>query len=469
MKKGIVLSALASTLLLSSVEASQLLDRLEKLESQMAQLQQENQKLKEAVDEDVTSEIEDIGERLDEVEMRSFTDRILFGVGFKSRVESFKRQMADGSTSTDSNIWSTKVMLNMKTEINDNMKFSGRLSMNKYWADSTVHDITSNDSMQGRFPASSSLYVERAYIDWTLNSGSSVPVTLTLGRQPSSDGPSYTYMDDTTRKSTYSALAFDGAADGLVATVNLSKVSGIAGTALRIAYGKGYQNDDTNTMSMNPYVGVSNGIEDTNVLGAFLDTTIPAMPGSLIQLGYVSAKDMIDMPSSPTTIGDMSVAVALIELPNIAKSGLDFFAQYARNTVKPNGQVGVMGGLMTNTASTETQNGDAFWIGARYTLPVKNKPKIGIEYNKGSKYWMAFTNGPHDTYNKLATRGTAIEAYYIQPINKYSFLRAGMVAMDYKYTGSGVHLGTPTEINSALGSSVLDKLTNYYVQFSLLY
>jgi hypothetical protein len=479
MKKGIVLSTLASAVLLTSVDASALLDRLDKLEAQMQQLQNENKELKSSISSDMSDEIEDLGDRLDEVEMRSFSDRIQFGIGFKTRVENFKRQMADGSSSNDNNIWSSKVMLNMRSQITDDMKFSGRLSMNKYWADSTKHSITGEDPKQGRMPSDSTLYVERAYIDWTMNSGSSVPVTLTLGRQPSSDGPSYTYMDNTTRKSTYSALAFDGATDGVVATVNLSKVTGIAGTALRVAYGKGFQDDERSNQSMTPYNGVngSNAIDDTNVAGVFFDTSIPSMPGSLFQLGYVAAKDLISTTANgntPTTIGDLSVAVALLELPNIAQSGLDFFIQFAQSKAEGNGRGdATYGGLLSNTGSNDTMTGDALWTGVRYTLPVKSKPKIGFEYNKGSKNWMSFTWGAHDAYNKLATRGNAYEVYYIQPINKYSFVRAGMVAMDYEYTGSGVHLGAPREINSTTkdnsGNPVLDKLTNYYLQFNLLY
>jgi hypothetical protein len=496
MKKGIVLSTLASALLLTSVDASQLLDRLEKLEGQMQKLQKENKQLKSSIQSNYGYEIEDLGERLDEVETRSFTDRIQFGLGFKTRVENFKRQMADGTSSTDSNIWSSKVMLNMRSQISDDMKFSGRLSMNKYWADGSKHALVAQDAAQGRMPSDSTLYVERAYIDWTLNEGSSVPVTLTIGRQPSSDGPSYTYMDDTTRKSTYSALAFDGSTDGLVATINLSKVTGIAGTALRVAYGKGFQDDDRDNSNMTSFIGVDSqaAVDDTNVGGVFLDSTIPAMPGSLLQIGYVTAKDLINsanmqmvsgasiVPVAPTTLGDLSVAVALLELPNISKSGLDFFVQYAQSKAESNGRAfqdpstgmyyGLLDSSTTSTVAGDTKNGSAIWTGVRYTLPMKNQPKIGFEYNKGSKNWMSFTWGAHDTYNKLATRGSAYELYYIQPINKYSFIRAGMVAMDYKYTGSGVHVGAPTAISdltAAQKTQVLDKLTNYYVQFNLLY
>ena len=482
MNKGIILSVVASSILSIGVTAETLEDRLHKLESQMQTLAKENVILKSSIKNNIKEgsaidpeEIEELDERLGEIEMRSFSDRIQFGIGFKTRVENFKHEMSDGSSFSDNNIWSSKLMLNMKSKITDGMKFGGRLSMYKYWADSTKHTLNNQDSMQGRIPSDSTLYVERAYIDWVLNKGSDVPVILTIGRQPSSDGPSYTFMDDTTRKSTYSALIFDGASDGVVATVALAKATGIDNTALRLAYFKQYQDDDNNPMNGTPFIGRDTNDDknknDSNVLGLFFDTSIPALPNSLLQFGYVSAKNM---NIASTNIGDVSLFNASFEVQNIASLGLDFFAHYAMSNSKSNGNgIASYGniGLLTNSPDdTETKKGNAIWLGTRYTLP--NKGKIGLEYNKGSENWFSFTNAPHDTYNKLATRGTAVEAYYIQPINKFSFLRVGGVSMDYEYTGSGSPLGQPQKIDSdtkIMNNPVLDKLTNYYLQFNLLY
>jgi hypothetical protein len=527
-KKGIILSAIASSLLVTSASAETLEDRLQKLESQMQNLAKENVILKDSIKSNISENsgdsegmeeamelIDELDERVGEVEMLSFSDRIQFSIGFKTRVENFKHEMSNGDSFQDNNIWSSKVMLNMKSKITDSMKFGGRLSMYKYWADSTKHSMNNNDSMQGRIPGDSTVYLERAYVDWVLNKGSQVPVVLTIGRQPSSDGPSYTFMDDTTRKSTYSALAFDGASDGIVATIALAKATGIANTALRVAYGKQYQHDETNPASMTPFIGTDSGDstyqngmayleenkKDSNVVGIFFDTSIPGVPNTLVQLGYVGAKD-INMMN--TNLGDVSIYGASFEIQDIAKTGLDFFAHYGISQAKPSGNGFTMPtfddfgmptstprymdmnnngsydngeeikfGMMSHTVGatsqldTETKKGNAIWVGARYTLP--NQGKIGAEYNKGSQNWFSFTNAPHDTYNKLATRGDATEVYYIQPVNKYSFLRVGGVVMDYKYSMSGAPIGTPTEITENCPQPTLDKLTNYYLQFNLLY
>jgi hypothetical protein len=128
-------------------------------------------------------------------------------------------------------------------------------------------------------------------------------------------------------------------------------------------------------------------------------------------------------------------------------------------------------GLLTNTpGDTEQKDGHAFWLGTRYTMPIESmkNPKIGVEYNQGSKNWFSFTQGSNSLTNKLATRGSAVEVYYIQPINRYASLRFGAEMIDYEYVGSGYQIGTPMSV-SDMGGTTLDKLNNYYLLFNLLY
>jgi hypothetical protein len=98
---------------------------------------------------------------------------------------------------------------------------------------------------------------------------------------------------------------------------------------------------------------------------------------------------------------------------------------------------------------------------------MKN-PKIGVEYNQGSKNWFSFTQGSNSLTNKLATRGSAVEVYYIQPINRYASLRFGAEMIDYDYVGSGYQIGAPMSV-SDMGGTTLDKLNNFYLLFNLIY
>lgn len=434
-----------------------------------------------AADAETEEYLDDLDTRLEKLETQVLLNKINFGFGFRQRADNFKQTMGDGSSFSDDNIWSTKFTLNLKTQITEDMKFNGRVAMFKYWADQGPNQQGAMDPKQGRTPNDSSFYVERAYVDWVLARGT-VPVILTLGRQPSSDGPSHQFKDNTVRKATYSAFAFDGATEGLVLTLNGENLTGMENNALRLVYGKGYQEHDRNPQSFNPYAGVKETVPDNVMSGFFLDGSVPGVENSLLQIGYVSAKDVPEMVTSTggysSILGDITIKGMMAEFTNIENSGLDFFFHYGISTAKPNGNTAVMDGfgnmgLMTSMpGDTKDKEGTAFWTGLRYTIPYGNKPKIGFEYNKGDENWVNFTWGANDPSNKLATRGVATEIYYIHPINRFAHLRLGHTSIDYEYTNSGNYHGMPMEIAklpAPMKGMFTDKLENTYLLFNVLF
>ena len=472
--KNIITVGIVSSLFALSLSAnSDLEKKIDSLQKQITELKTEQIKIKTSQE----NNSDDLEDRIDGIETATLTDKIKFGLEFRTRVDTFQQKTAAGDKSTDSNLWSNRLRLNMNSKVNDDFKFVGRLTMYKNWSDSNINVFSNQDSMQGRRPSNSSLYVERAYVNWTVARGK-IPLILTIGRQPSSDGPSYQFKNNTVRKSTYSALSFDGATDGIVATMPLNKLTGIDGMALRLGYGKGYQNSSNQS-----YIGNPTGIADTNVYGVFLDSGL-GIDGSLFQISAVKAMDVASMTrdtagvSTNKTIGDISLYTLMMEFTNIKDSGLDLFAHYAISQSNPNGVVTNQNfggkdypvGLLTNRAGdTATKSGNAYWIGGRYTLPVTalHNPKIGLEYNHGDKNWFSFTQGSNDVTNKLATRGSAIEGYYIQPINRYAYLRTGVTYIKNDYTGSGYQIGAPADI-ATQGTNLKD-LTNFYLLFNLAY
>lgn len=499
----IIKLSVATSLLVGSLNAAQtneellkiiqsLQKRIEKLEAAQSKTNNVVGRL-EAVKYDSSNELnnklelsqtnthDELEERIEEIETATLTDKINFGVEFRTRADKFDSKDGAGNKFSDNNIWSNRLRLNMGAKITDDMKFSGRLAMYKNWADLNINNFSAIDAMQGRRPSNSGVFVERAYIDWTVLKGE-IPLILTIGRQPSSDGPSHQFKDNTVRKSTYSAISFDGAADGIVATIPLNKLTGVPGMAVRFAYGKGYQ--DSSNIS---YVGNPAGIDDTDVSGIFFDTSL-GVDGSLLQLSAVQVGDMISNSNDATgstniNIGDIKLYSAMVEFTNISNTNLDLFAHYSISKSSPNGKaanmlmsdgstalLGLLSTDMGSGVSTDSKNGYAYWLGARYTLPMEsiNNPRIGLEYNHGSKNWFSFTQGSNDLTNKLATRGSATEVYYIQPINRYAYLRFGATMVDYDYSGSGYQIGCPMPI-SDMGSSVIDKLKNYYFLFNVAY
>jgi hypothetical protein len=450
------------------VTMEQLLKEIHELRSEVKSLKKEQVQN--------TQAIEEVSDFAEEVETQTLQDKLEFGLGFKTNLDNFNKKYADGHTVKSNNVWSNKLMLNLKADIYDNMNFYGRLSMYKYWGSSNIHHFTYYDNMQGRVPSDSAIYVERAYLNWFFLEDSYVPMALTIGRQPSSDGPSNQFKDNTSRKGTYSALFYDGAADGAVLTANISKVIDIPQSYLRVGYAKGFGNSESSEYVGNAFIGASNNdIKDTNVVGLFFDTTIPSLNKSLIQLSYSRMFDIVANPLDTNTtsnknIGDVDLFGAMVEVTDFKENHLDFFAQYGHSSAHPNGSsYNNFGGLLSAGGDTSTKHGDAVWLGTRYGFGKNAEYKFGLEYNYGSKNWINLTQGSFDIYNKLSTRGSAYETYFMYVINRYANIRLGYIFIDYNYTGSGWFVGESKKITQDMqyNDSTVSQLQSIYLKMSV--
>jgi hypothetical protein len=475
MKKTILFSILAIFTLQANAQPSQpsiqdLIKEIQALRSEVASLKKNQKENHQAIE-----EVSDLAEN---TEARTFKNKIDFGLGFKTNLDNFTKKYADGHSVKSDNVWSNKLMLNMKADISKNMNFYGRLSMYKYWGSEIIHPYSYYDNMQGRVPSDSSLYVERAYINWFFNKEGHVPMALTIGRQPSSDGPSNQFKNNTTRKGTYSSLLYDGAADGIVWTANLSKVIDNPQSYLRLGYSKGYGYSETSGNVGNAFVGASNNdIKDTNVFGIFFDTTVPNVDNSLIQISYSHMADIVANPldantSVNTNIGSLDLYGAMIEFTNFKDTHLDMFAQFGYSIAHPNGNsYANYGGLLNAPGKNDDKEAYAAWVGGRYGFGKRQKYKIGAEYNHGSKNWINLTQGSFDIYNKLATRGDAYEIYLMYVINRYTNLRLGYVDIHYDYTRSGWFVGESEKINSSMkyANENIENLQSAYLKMNLLF
>ena len=429
------LALTANAKVYSQNDMDKVLKRLDTLEKTIKEQQEQN-----------LDEIDALNERADENEFQATMNRIKWGGEFEltdNFIKGKNGSMPDmnilGNEYSDKNKWTTKLRLTMESKINDKTKFTGRLSMYKNWSDSSISYLA--DPAEGKKPVGTSgIYVERAYVDYS-------PIkmlTLTLGRQPSSDGPGMTLIENTQRKSTYLALLFDGAADGLVATVKLAPTSKM-NPIIRGAYGKGFQNQ----ANYSPYLASASSIDDLNVYGAFYEMSIPieSMGNNLLVLSYVHATDFIGHPQNfdepnNQNLGDIDLAGVYFENNNAFGININYFISMGWNIPKDNGKTVNFGELTGNQDVTLLkENGSAYQIGIRYDFDIGIK--LGYEFNHGSKYWYSFTNGSSDLLNKLATRGSVNDIYGIYQLDLNQFIRLGYTMIDYDYTGSGWHIGEP--------------------------
>jgi hypothetical protein len=154
---------------LLAVSNEELLKRLEALEAEVKETKKQNTQFKEQISglelgikSQVKQELGGVEDRIDGLETNMLMNKINLGLGFRNRVDSYNAKRVNGTTAGNDNVWTTKLHLNTDSQITDNMKFSGRLAMYKYWASNTAINNNQNmsgyDPMQGRRPADSSVF-----------------------------------------------------------------------------------------------------------------------------------------------------------------------------------------------------------------------------------------------------------------------------------------------------------------------
>lgn len=423
----------------------------------------------------LAKDINNIYDSLDEVETKSLRDRINFGGELRTRMDNYSYDnitTMDMSTGTiayndkdghDDNNWTNRFRLNMDAEISKSLSFHGRLAIFKNWGDSDETTVAMvNDFNRVHRPGTSTVRLDRAYIDW-VPENSPVPLGITIGRHPSTEGPPYELKEDRPRQSTYPSLLFDVEMDGIVATVGLERYIGLKNSGWRFAYGKGYHSDWDNTNSFSFFDDSEAG--DTTMFATFLESEIPGLDNSLLVFSYANMMDLPYTFIGPTTattgaanenLGDVDLYGVHLQVNNLMQTGLDVFLSWGYDRSDPNGK-SVNGYGLLSADGHDRKSGSAIYAGMRYTIPFDqlNNPKVGFEYNHGSKYWMSMTSGTAELFNKLASRGDVYEVYYTQPVDKNLFFRAGYTHVDYDYTLSGWHIGHPDSTDA--------ELDNYYL------
>ena len=424
-------------------------------------------------------EFDEIADRLDMVETKSILDKVRISGSLRTRYDRFSYEkisainsitglpdLTDQYDGETTETWSNRLRLDLRSDVTANIIFHGRISYFKLWGD---HNFQSDAAFDGDIhssPASSqgALHLERAYIDYFIPH---TPLSVTFGRLPTTGGPPTEYKDNTTRKSTWPMLMTSTEADGIIFNMDLNQLMGLKRGMFRIAYNKNLQ-DYLKAMSAK-----GDRSDDTRSVTAAFEMAVPGISNSLFWLSYIKVYDLRTLPEKllpggyvvtdkPRNSGDFDVSTVHIQFDDIFNTGIDWFGAYSHNEIMPNKngtaitvnelfsvQVGLFSDSFNNNMG-KFRAGDAIYTGLRYTIPIRamNYPKIGFEYNYGSKYFMGgilISEGGEIT-NKLGIHGTAYEAYYIQPINqKHMYLRLGAIYIEHDYYNPSLFFGTQPE------------------------
>ena len=444
--------------------------------------------LKAQSNQELSNELEELSNLVETMETKTLSDKIKFTPELRLRMDKFSYKNRDnskqlittntsGTTGTNADSrgesgdafnkewkphYSVRLRFNMSTNVVESVKFTGRMvithnSQNRERLCILSRSISANDQI-----SNTTFDMDKAYLDWLISKS----IIISAGILPTSGGLSSNIIEDTSRKSVFPSLMFDMTTYGLAASYTPGAniwFRGVVAKAYTRNGGQYYYQCNRET------------IYNTDVIGAFVEAKIPYLPNNTTYIGLSRLANIIAIPylGSSSAAIDMKYANPMGSINNIGTgievrnilNRVDFFIHLAMNQGKSSDEyinftdigednIGNING--ENLAFTSDNyargylnedNGYGVYIGTKITLPMLNYAKIGFEYNQGSKYWFSGTQGAEDIFNKLATRGTASEIYYIQPINRIISVRFGYLKINEQWTGSGWHFGTPAAKN----------------------
>ena len=359
-----------------------------------------------------------------------------------------------------------RLRLDFNGRVAENVSYSARLSMYKVFGDSTGVQVFNGqpntfnmDGTTAGVPNSDQIRVERAFFSWNKIAGSKM--YLSIGRRPSTDGPPMNYRNDELRGGTPSGSLIDFQFDGITVGYNVRE-----NMVWRLCYGIGYQSGFGNGNLMKL---PQDRLKDTQLIGANLD--LWTTDKTLVQATYAHAFNVTDgfngllvLSRNPLT-GDPVPAPVIMRYTPSANLGainlfgmnlerkagaFDLYGSVNYSGTRPNGETTPFGGLMSDPFEVPVnRNGYMLLAGVRYRLSNDERTKVGFEFNHGSKYWFNFAQAQDDIIApKTSTRGDVYETYLTHKISERFIVKGSFIDYNYRYSGSGWHVGAPKALNS---------------------
>ncbi|MFC1592199.1 DUF3373 family protein, partial [Thermodesulfobacteriota bacterium] len=389
-------------------------------------------------------DVEELSEMMGVVEKRSLLDRVQMNAELRTRCDWFT--FRDDKTNHDESVdalFSNRFRLNLKSKVSDRLVLHARLTAFYNWNDNSVASYPRITSFnRSRHPDDNDIEVDRVYADYFFNVGK-VPMSLTFGRLPTTDGLPTNLREDTARKSAYPAIAWDTEMDGLALNIGLESLISLKDSTLRFVYARLVEDGDDVLYRRSSY-----DMNDIDVYFAQFETGFARLPGAIFILNVMYAPEWIGGDARPMgltpidiqgELGSIFKFAAYFQAERFLGSNWDLFAGYSYIDFDGNGKDvwGALGGLIKVETRLNDGNGYGFHVGCRYNIPWKvlNRAKFGVEYNYNSKWHLVPNYGAEDPLRKLMNHGYAWDFYYIQPIDKNFKVRLGYTYMQKRYTG----------------------------------
>ena len=450
---------------------------------------------------ELADRLSEVEERLDEVEKKTILDRISLSGEYRTIYNGYIYDDGTGEDEINEELWSHRIRVNLRAEPVESVRISARLAAYKHFGDNDGPAFVP-DFERSRLPRDTVARFDQAWIDWFVTDW----LAISAGRVAYGGGPPADLMNNNpTRQATWGTPVVDGEYDAVNVTFALPGLN----TYLRIFYSSYFfdgGNDDL------PFV--DDGTDNLRVFGGNVEFNIPSLGRNLFQFTYLFVPRWTLFPSAiddpnydpdadfqnapgalsqrnifpsavPDSLGSWQNIVGLVVLYDLLGSGLDLFVSGSVGLVNSSGE-GVEYEIQTSDepgaprqstpllffAGTE-EDGQVIttflYTGFRYTLPLDaiNRPKIGFEFNMGSRYLISLQQATDRLVSKLETRGWAMESYLIFPFNESLFVRLGYLHInrDYGFTFAGPNPAIPS-LGGSTAPAVDETLHNFHLTLS---
>jgi hypothetical protein len=417
-------------------------------------------------------------------------------VGFKA---------ANDTNKSYGSAWTMRLRLTMEYEITETLRFYGQMIGYKYLNLNKTNPYLLDMEIT-RYPLDAGLRLERAFFEWR-------PVKwfgISAGRVASPEGPPAELKENTIRNATWGVQMVEADMEGIGFGFMWNETDIFRFAYLPYAnFADARINNDNNLFS-------NDGYKEFHAFAALLEMKIPYIGDNVFQLGSVLVPNFgfrdnaifVYGPNEPyypenpkpgwNDLGLYGNVNTVLELKNIAGSGLDLFAAYTLTFLKPTEQymtyfikLKQLRRVTDNTtgevidvdrgdyseyrpvhiglasANDDPMNKPLEWntdltlahfvyVGFRYSPTekiwsfFKNYPlRIGFEYNMGTRYHFTWSSPSDLLINKYGVRGNVYEAYIIQElVTGHLFVRLGYMFVERKY--DGVYLGPAREVNQQI-------------------
>ena len=495
MKKIVLISLAAATLLLSNADAATLYNRFEAMEKEMNKLKAEIADLKakktkstssdkvakdnkkmsaddEADDEEdkgdddplaeIKDDISDLQDSIDDLHRKTGGNHLKFGIDFRTSIDNLQYKMADGSKKSNDAFLTNRLWMNMNWAANDRLSFTGQLAYNKAYGYRTTTQSTTMETFDwiaNENAYNDQLRVRSAYFFYHNPTflTADIPWTFSVGRRPSTNGHLVNFRDDDQAASPM-GHSINVEFDGLSSKFSLNKLTGIPGMYVKFCAGRGMSNAAPR-FSTTPYATDSQSLNGIDLAGLIF---VPYDNGQYkIGTQFYYANNLIDeVNASNPSAGFKTVGGLYSTTVNFVANGIgDGISEFLDNTIF------FVSGAWSHTnpshdklmlGSNKPEDGYSGWVGLQFPSLVTEDGKWGLEYNYGSKYWRSITYGEDTNIgSKLAARGNAYEAYFTEYfVGNVLSMQLRYTYIDYKYSGSngffGDTTGTPLTMDEAI-------------------